>query len=358
MSNRSFLQKTGLPIGIAVCALSALLICSACSNSKKSQGVSRSMESIYKEDGVPVALRTAAEEPFATYLKYPATLKARMESAATASLAEVVRKTNAQVGDYVRKDDVIVALSGDNANFQQAKAALDTAEASYARYKTMFESSDISPQDFDNVKAQYAQARAAFKTMDDFVNVKAPIDGYITRLDVHPSDNVGPGAPLFTVSSLDAIDAKLYVTGDEARMVKVGQAALIEEGGRAFRGAVTQVSIIMDPQRKAIPVTASFANRGSFLTGGISTDVSLEVYRSLAIVVMQKEIVRQNDTYYTFVVEEGVAKRRELKLGRRDGLRYEILAGLERGDKLVAEGAQSLGDGVKVRVVDLQSASN
>ena len=60
---------------------------------------------------------------------------------------------------------------------------------------------------------QYAQAQAGFKTIDDMINLKAPIDGYITRLDVQVSDNVNPGSPLFTVSKLDAIEAKLLGRG-------------------------------------------------------------------------------------------------------------------------------------------------
>jgi RND family efflux transporter MFP subunit len=344
---------------IPVLAL-ALLACASCGGSGKGKQAqpARNMEEIYKEEGVPVRVRKIENETFSAYLKYPATLKAKLESSASASVAEVVREVGHQVGDYVRKDEVVVSLSGDNANYQQAKAALDTAEASYARYKAMFESSDISPQDFDNVKVQYAQAKAAFKTMDDIVNVKAPISGYITRLDARVSDNTYPGAPLFTVSNLDAMEAKLYVTGEEARSVRTGQAALIEEEGRSFRGAVTQVSLIMDSQLKAFPVTASFQNPGSFLTSGITTDVALEVYRAQAIVTAQKELVRQNDKYYAYVVADGVAKRRELKLGRRDGLRYEVLSGLEPGEMLVAEGAQSLDDGAKVRVVDSPIVAN
>ena len=129
------------------------------------------------------------------------------------------------------------------------------------------------------MKMQYAQAKSAFKTMDDIINVKAPIDGYVTALNVQVTDNVYPGAPLFTVSNLDAIEAKLYVTPEEARTVRTGQAALIEEDGQAARGAVTQVSMIMDPLHKAFPVTASFANQGFALTSGITADVALEVYR-------------------------------------------------------------------------------
>ena len=303
-------------------------------------------------------MRTLSNESFSAYLAYPATLKAKLESVASASVADIVRETRKQVGDYVRKDEVVVALSGDNANYQQAKAALDTAEATYARYKSMFENSNISPQDFDNVKVQHAQAKGAFKTMDDIINVKAPIDGYITRLDAQVSDNVSPGSPLFTVSNLDSIEARLYVSDEEVRKVRRGQAALIEEGGHSLRGAVTQVSMIMDGQRKAFPVTASFSNPNSYLTSGITADVSLEVYRAEAIVVRQKELLRQNDKYFAFVAEGGIAKRRELRLGQRDGLRYEVLEGLKPGESLVAEGAQNLSDGVKVKIVDSPVAAN
>lgn len=335
----------------------ALILGASCSKDKQAQQA-RNMEEIYKSEGVPVRLRKLEPEAFSVRLKYPATLRARFESSASASIAEVVREVRHQVGDYVRKDEVVVALSGDNANYQQARAAFDTAEASYSRYKAMFERSDISPQDFDNVKVQYAQAKAAFKTMDDIVNVKAPISGRVTRLDARVSDNTYPGAPLFTVSNLDEMEAKLYVTADEARMVRTGQAAIIEEGGSELKGAVTQVSLIMDAQRMAFPVTASFPNPASSLTSGVTTDVALEVYRARAIVVGQKEILRQGEKYYAYVAADGVAKRRELGLGRREGLRFEVLSGLEPGEMLVGEGAQGLEDGLKLRVVDPRIAAN
>jgi len=339
-----------------------LLLALACIGCGVSSGggnqASRSMEQIYKQDGVPVRVRTLARESFSAYLKYPATLKARLESAATASIPEVVREVRARVGDRVRKGDVIVSFSQDNANYQQAKAARDTAEASYARFKTMYETSNISAQDFDTMKMQYAQAKSAFKNMDDIINVKAPIDGYVTALNVQVTDNVYPGAPLFTDSNLNAIEAKLYVTPEEARTVRTGQAARIEEDGQAARGVVTQVSLIMDPLHKAFPVTASFANQGFALTSGITADVALEIYRAPAIVVKQKELVREIDTCYAFVVNGDTAQRRALKVGHQDGLTFEVLDGLKPGDKLVTEGAQSLNDGTKVRVMSTAASAD
>ena len=126
---------------IATIALLALA-CMGCGvHAGSGKQASRSMEQIYKEDGVPVRVRILATKPFSAYLKYPATLKARLESAAVASIPEVVREVHARIGDHVRKGDVIVSLSQDNANYQQAKAARDAAEATYTRFKTMYDSS-------------------------------------------------------------------------------------------------------------------------------------------------------------------------------------------------------------------------
>jgi len=333
---------------LALLSVIVIAFVASCGGARAAIG-SKSMAQIYAEEGMPVAVKRIALEPFSVYLQYPATLQARSQAAAAASLNEVVREIHGKVGDFVHRDDVVVRLSQDNANYQQAKTALESAQATYERFKTMFANSAVSPQDFDAVKVRYAQAEAGFKTIDDMINVKAPIDGYLTRLDAQVSDNVYPGAPLFTVSRLDAIDAKIWVGADEIGQIKTGQSAVVDGVGPKMDGSVAQVALVMDAQRRAFPVTVSFANPRFILSSGAMADVSVEVYRSQAIVVSQAELLREGGTYYAFVVENGQARRRELSLGRQSGLSFEVLGGLKVGEELVAEGAQELSDGVKVR---------
>ncbi|MDA8425453.1 MAG: efflux RND transporter periplasmic adaptor subunit [Treponema sp.] len=336
-------------IFLAGLSLASPFLFSACV-AAKTETAQKSMEQIHAEEGMPVKVRRLALEPFSVYLQYPATLNARSEATASASLPEVVREIHGAVGDLVRRHEVIVQFSQDNANYQQATVALESAKAAYERFKTMFDNSAVSPQDFDAVKVQYAQAQAGFKTIDDMINVKAPIDGYLTQLDVQVSDNVNPGTPLFTVSKLDAIEAKLWVGANEIRQIKTGQTAVVHDMGTPLRGTVTQVALVMDARQMAFPVTATFADPRFALAGGGSADISVEVYRSEAIVAHLNELVQEGGKYYAFVVENGVARRRELSLGRRSDLSYEILGGLRSGDELVTQGAQGLSDGMKVQI--------
>ncbi|MGO8693344.1 MAG: efflux RND transporter periplasmic adaptor subunit [Rectinemataceae bacterium] len=334
---------------LAGLSLSSLALFGACV-AAKAQTAQKSMEQIHAEEGMPVKVRRIVLEPFSVYLQYPATLNARSEAAVSASLPEVVREIHGAVGDFVHRDDVIVRFSQDNATYQQAKVALESAKATYKRFNTMFENSAVSPQDFDAVKVQYAQAQAGFKTIDDMINLKAPIDGYITRLDVQVSDNVNPGSPLFTVSRLDAIEAKLWVGADEIRRIRTGQVAVVEGMGTPLRGAITQVALVMDARQKAFPVTATFADPLFALASGGSADISVEVYRSDAVVAHLDELIHEGGDYYAFVVEKGVAQRRKLTMGRQSDLSFEIVDGLRPGDELVTEGAQNLSDGTKIRI--------
>lgn len=330
-------------------SLAALVLFGACSASKSSTSI-ESMEQIYARQGVPVAVRRIALEPFSVYLEYPASLQAHSEAAATASLAEVVRHIHAEVGEHVRRGQVIVQMSQDNPSYLQAKAALDNARDSYERFKTMYANSAISPQDFDTMKARYVQAQAAFKAIDDMINVKAPIDGYLTRLDARVSDNVYPGSPLFTVSNLGSIDAKLWVGASEIGQIKVGERAYVDGIGPRLDGTVTQVALVMDPRRSAFPVSVRFDNPSFQLSSGAVADVSIDVYHAQAIAVNRNELIREGKSYYAFVVNDGRAQRRELELGRQSELSFEVLGGLNVGDELVTKGAQELSDGAKVRV--------
>ena len=57
--------------------------------------------------------------------------------------------------------------------------------------------------------------------------------------------------------------------------------------------------------------------------------------------------------YFAFVVVDGRARQRELKLGITDGLRYEVLSGLQPGDQLIVTGLSAVTDGAPVTIVPL-----
>ena len=341
-------------IGIVLVSALLLLPTSACkSDGKERTTEAQSMEQIYAAEGRPVQTRVLAPEEFSVYLKFPTTLRAKSESTAYASLSDVVREVKVKVGDRVGRDQVLVSFDHDNPNYQQAKVAYENAQAAFNRSSALFADAGISKQDFDNMRTQYDIARAAFRSASDMIDVKSPIDGYVTRLNVRQTENVRPGAALFTVSNQGVYEARIYVTAAEIDLIKTGARAQIESGTRWIEGSVTEVSLIMDADKKAFPVTATFAGGARDLVSGMSTDVSVEVYRNpAAIVLARKELARAGGSYAAFVARDGVAERRDVVLGRERGLEFEVAGGLRPGEALVSEGLEGLRDGVAIKVAD------
>ena len=329
------------------CLAAAGLIFSACS--KKTTGDMRSMEQIHREEGIPVVTREMNPGTFTTFLKYPAAFMARSESTATAGIRDVVRTIHVRLGDTVKKDDVIISLSLDNPNYRQAQVNFQNAQATYRRTQSLFSDNAVSQQNLDNARTQYYVAQAAFKAMDDLVNVKAPIDGVVTRLDVRVTENVQSGDMLFTVSNLDTVDARIWVSARDIVQIQPGMPITTEWLGRTVRGEVSQVSMIMDTNRRAFLVMAEFQNPQRLLTSGMNLDTTLETHRNnAALFIHRREMITENGRSFVFVLENNTAVRREITTGRSQGLLLEVTAGLSPGEILISEGSQMVEDGSRV----------
>ncbi len=340
MSGKKILPAMVIPI----------LVFTSCAGKKGT--TAKSMEQIYSEEGRPVHVRTIQAQPFSVYLKYPADFKARTQSTAYAKISDVVREISVRVGDHVARDQVVLTFSLDDTAYQRAKMSYENAEAAYNRTKTLFAASGVSKQDFDNAQTQYELAREAYRSASEMIHVKAPIDGYISQLNVQTSANVRPGDALFTVTNHDGFEAYFYVSADEIDDIRTGERALIDGKNETIEGRVTEVSLNMDAEKRAFLVKAFFAGKPKTLVSGMSVDVSVEAYRNEnAVKAGQQELVREGDTWVAYVVKTGKAEKRAVSIGREQGLDYEILGGLEPGDILVTDGAQDLYDGEKVRQI-------
>lgn len=344
-------NRAGRKTKICVISFSVFLALS-CAGNKDSGVAAMSMERLYAEKGRPVNVRRLETEDFSVYLKYPTVVYAASESAAYASLNDVVRKISAQVGDTVEQDEVIVSFSADNQSLRQAALAHENALAAFRRSSALFKNNDISRQEYDSVRTQYEIAVANLKAANDMVYVKAPIAGRITRLNVRPTENVRPGAPLFTVSGRNGYEARFYVSAAEIDRIQAGARAFIKDPSLNIEGRVTQVSLTMDSRMQAFPVSAFFETTSGKLVSGMGVDLSVETYRNeKAIVLSRSELLETAEGPTAFVVVENTALQFAVRPGQEQGLRLEIISGLEAGDLLISGGIQNLAPDTKINIV-------
>jgi RND family efflux transporter MFP subunit len=323
--------------------------------SREAEKATQSIEELHSREGIPVRVRELKPETFTASLGYTSSLTGSVESTASALIGDVIEEVLVSVGDYMEKDQVVLRFPADNAslNYEQARINYENAKTSFERISRLYTAEQgISRQNYDNARTQYEIARANWDTVRKMKDVRAPISGYLTRLNVLESDNVSPGDPLFTISNHTKLKSTGWVTDREIGRLAVGQKASAAWREHTLSGRVIQVDMAMDQERKAFAAKLEFDNPGLAVPSGITADIGIEVYsNNNSLIVDMGEFIEGVEGRYVFLAENGVSRRRKIETGQREGLKFEVLSGLTPGDTLITEGVNLVSDGSKIRII-------
>lgn len=97
--------------------------------------------------------------------------------------------------------------------------------------------------EIEGLKAQLGQ-------INDYLSksyIYSPIDGTVLLKYAQEGELASPGKVLFKVASLDRMRLRIYLTGNQLAMIRVGQsvrvnAELGQDGNKLYRGIVTRIS--------------------------------------------------------------------------------------------------------------------
>ncbi|MCP4219972.1 MAG: efflux RND transporter periplasmic adaptor subunit [bacterium] len=333
------------------CVLALVLFFNGCT---KKVAEAQNINRIHKEEGVPVRAKTVVPTEFSTVLSFHSVLTGIQESTAFSAMGDKVERVLVKVGDWVKKDQVLVTFPTDSpsAPYFQAKVAFENARTAFKRVEGLYKIGGISLQERDNAKAQFDVAEADWNGVKQMVKVKAPIGGYVTKVHVSETDNVDKEMRLVTIARTEKLKAEIWVSEDEISRIKFGMPATAFWKGFRITGTVTQVDIAMSSMKKAFRAVVAFDNKSNELMAGTTVDVAITTSsKTGTVVVERKDIVKDRDKHFVFIVKNGKSEKREIKTGDRQGLDVEVLEGLESGDELVVEGQMLLDHGSKVKVV-------
>jgi RND family efflux transporter MFP subunit len=281
---------------------------------------------------------------------------------------------------WVDEENYKLALRQAESAVQVAEAALERArvlashnEAEYERARNLLKSGGITDRDLKAAEiaerdskaqvslaaAQLEQARAsvamARKQMRDTV-ISAPVAGEIQRKYVNPGAYVEPPTPVFALVDNSRLELESPVAAAELAPIRPGQRVPFRVSsfpGRTFEGAVVEILPAVEAESRSAKVRIRVNNPGGLLKAGMFAEGEIVTGVNPRAIVLPASAVYRSDaaarSSYVFAVENGVARRRQVALGReKDGL-LEIAGGLQAGDLVAAEQSIELADGVPVQ---------
>jgi membrane fusion protein, multidrug efflux system len=283
----------------------------------------------------------------------PASVSAVDHAVLATRVSARVAELTVNEGARVRRGEVLVRLSDDDvqAALKAAESQRGVAESQVRRIEALRAASAATASELDAAMTARAEAvarvEAARAILADTV-LRAPFDGVVQRKWVSRGALVGPGAPLVAVDGT-ALELTGTLSEEEAAGLAVGASVPFRVG--TVQGTATLVALSSggDPLShrsafRARPTTeATRLRSGEFgrigVTGGGGPRRS----------VPRTAVVERGDLSGVFVLADGRAALRWLRLGEPEGDHLPVLAGLSPGERIIASPA-SVRDGQRVEV--------
>ncbi|NHB68682.1 efflux RND transporter periplasmic adaptor subunit [Perlabentimonas gracilis] len=323
-----------------------------------SGGQSVDMES--EEQSVPlVRVSTLVTQMIEQEVDYTGNVQAFKENHISPNQPSRIRKIFVEVGDMVKQGQLLVEM--DNTSFDQVKTQLDNLEKEFARLDTLNRIGSIPQQQVDQVKTQLDIMRTNYKTMTENTQLRSPINGVITGRYYNDGDiysmTPNPTGKAAVVSVMQIQPVKVLVNVPEMYFpnVKQGMSAAVTLDiypDKLFNGKVHLVHPTIDPMTRTFTVEVEVVNNEMFIRPGMFARVRFGFGQIERVVVPDLAVQRQPGTNdrFVFVVDDNVAKRKVIRIGRRIDDSFEVLSGLTANQKVVVAGQASLLDGNTVEV--------
>lgn len=187
--------------------------------------------------------------------------------------------------------------------------------------------------------------------------VKAAITGTIISVPVNVGDMISPQTPLATIGDLRDLQIETFIPERFVASLRAGQPAevLFEAfPGEKFSARVTEIDPVLDQASRALGITLALNRWDRRIRAGMFASIELTTEsRTSVLAVPRDSIIRYYGEAVVYVVDpEGTAHRRSVTLGLEGEKDYEILTGLEEGERIVIEGQNFLSDQDHVRVIE------
>lgn len=272
-----------------------------------------------------------------------------------AKLAEAVERIHFTEGTLVKADQTIISLdpNGPSSGLAAARSVYLNSEKTFKKMSNLYKQGAISESNYDEAKTTYEVDQATFESLKQLIEIKSPIGGIVTSIDIAAGEYVAPGQKVATVASVGNLRLTFAVNANEIGLFDKGAAVLISSdlSKHSASGTVVSMAGSANPDTRAFEVEAIIDNSEGHFRPGMFVHVDYLTERLENVIIIDRSsVIILDDKPVAFIIDHGLAVRRELVLGQTVAGRQVVSSGLEDGDTLVTVGQAYLNDGTEVNL--------
>ncbi len=333
-----------------------------------------------------VQVVTAKPGPRTRSVTLPGNINAWFEAPIYAQISGYVRMWYKDYGAPVKAGELLASIDSPTTDAQlaAAQAELAVAQTRYklavvtaSRWQALAGTQAVSQQEVDvqvaGAAAQKAQVEAAsqgvarYQAQHAFERVVAPFTGVVTsrRTDVGDYVNAGGGdvgargaaSELFSVADIHEMRVFVSVPQDYADLLKPGLTATLslpQNPGERIPAKFLTTANAVNPQTRTVVTELTVDNPKHELWPGTYASVQMTVPGDPGILILpeQSMLFRAQGMQVALVDGQDRVHLQNVTLGLNFGTTVQVLAGLNKADRVINNPSLGLLEGEKVKLVE------
>ena len=248
---------------------------------------------------------------------------------------------------------------------RSAKLALDNATRDAERQQRLEQAGAVAPRDVEAAQRSLASAQAAMADATSRLTAaqqqlgktifRAPFDGLVSERPVNAGDVVQPGTAIATVVNPASMRLEGSVPAEQLSSLKIGTPVIFTVNGygaQTFTGRIDRINPTADPATRQVRVYVTIPNEKSTLVGGLFADGRVATESRQGIMAPTTAVDERGISPIVLRIRRDTVESVPVQLGVRDNAsdQVEIRSGVSVGDTLLANAAQGLAPGTRVRI--------
>lgn len=305
---------------------------------------------------------------FNTYIEAQANLKTRKNVLILPEFQGTLEKVFVSEGQEVKKGQLLAEIndSGLNEQYEQMVIQAEFAKENFERTQRLWDNNIGSEMQYLKSKTDYEASEKMVDQMKDRLSktkIYAPFDGEIDEIISNVGSNLIPGvSQILRLVNLDIIYAESFVSEKYISFIGEGTEAIVQIPllNMDYRSSVNQTGNFINPSNRTFRIEVPVENFDNRIKQNLDAKIKINIYKKDDAIVIPLRIVREDALGKNFVYvmsednKEGVylTSKQFITLGNKSEDKVEVTEGLSLGDIVVLEGAYSVEDSQRVKLID------
>ena len=267
------------------------------------------------------------------------------------------------LGDYVSEGTTIIVLEDkeyeNNIKIKSLELRLEISQQVAEKQESLYKKggvtlSEVKNSEIDLINAKYSYEDAIFRLAK--LKIKAPFSGILTNLNYYTDNTrIAAASDLLSIMDYSKLHMEINLAEKNMSSVKTGQQVNIINytiPGDTLNGVLAQLSPAIDSETRSFKAIININNSKLLLRPGMFAKGEIVVAKADSAIVIPKDVILNKQRGNTvFVVNKGLAEERVIEFGLENPNEVQVISGLEKKDRLVVKGFETLRNRSKIKVV-------